>query len=125
MSDPLRVTRLNSQYFNLDLHFGSGYSMKMDDQFIAVKTFNNDATSIHFFSKKMLNLHWQKTVDGDMRNDFVYYQGMFLRYVVKRGESEKFGLIEMFDVTSGKRFREMRIAVNRRYEYIKYRVGFN
>jgi F-box-like len=61
--DPFKVTRLNSQYFNLDLHFGSDYLMNMDDQFIAVTTFHNNTTSIHLFSMKTLNLHWQKMME--------------------------------------------------------------
>ena len=97
----------------------------MVEKFIAVTTCHNDATTIHFFSMKTLNLQWQKTVEGDMRDNFVYDQGMFLRYVVKQRESEECGIIEMYDVTCDQCFRKMRATVNEGYEGLKQRVGFN
>ena len=60
-----------------------------------------------------------------MRDNVVYDQGMFLRYVVKQSESEECGIIEMYDVTCGQCFREMRTTVNEGYEGLKQRVGFN
>jgi hypothetical protein len=50
---------------------------------------------------------------------------MLLLYVKKTRKSEKYGIIEMHDVTSGKCFREMRTMVHKRYEHLRYKVGFN
>ena len=66
VSDPFRVTRLNSRHFSVGLPFGFDLSMKMDDQFIAVSTFQYKTANFYFFSKNTLDLHWQKTVDGYM-----------------------------------------------------------
>jgi F-box-like len=125
VKDPFKATRLKSRYFNIDVPCDSEYLMKMDEQYVAVTTFHNDSTSIHIFSKKTLDLHWQKTADGDQRDNFVYDKGMFLLYVVKQRRHGTCGLIEMYDVKDGHCFREMRVPVNERYEHLKYRVGFN
>ena len=49
----------------------------------------------------------------------------FFSYVVKQSESEKFGLIEMYDVTSGTCFREIRMKVKYGHIELDYLVGFN
>jgi hypothetical protein len=125
VSDPSKLTRLMSEHFNCDLHFDLESSMKMDDQYIAISTFHNETTRFYFFSLKTLNLQWQKTVIGNIKDNFVYDKGMLLLYVVKQSESEKYGLIEMYDVTSGHCFREMHTSVKGRYELFKNQVGFN
>jgi hypothetical protein len=66
MSDPLRVTPSKNPRFSLGLPFGFRASMKMDDQFIAVSTCYYESTGINFFSKKLLDLHWQKTFDKNV-----------------------------------------------------------
>jgi len=124
VKDSSKVTRLNSQYFNLNLQFFES-SMKMDEKFIAICTFRNESTKFCFFSKKTLDLLWQKTLKGNMKSDFVYGQGMLVLYVKPKTESVKFGLIEMYDVTSGRFIREMRNSVVGRDEDLKHRVGFN
>jgi hypothetical protein len=48
-----------------------------------------------------------------------------LSYVVKQSESEKFGIIEMYDVTSGTCFREIRTKVKYGYSSLDCLVGFN
>ena len=98
VKDPSKVRRLMSEHFNRDLQFDLKSSMKMDDQFIAISTFHNETTRFYFFSKKTLNLLWQKTLNGNMKDDVVYGQGMLLLYE-KKSESEEFGIIEMYDVT--------------------------
>ena len=79
VKDPSKVRRLMSEHFNRDLQFDLKSSMKMDDQFIAISTFHNETTRFYFFSKKTLNLLWQKTLKGNMK-DVVYGQGMLLLY---------------------------------------------
>ena len=131
VSDPLRVTRLESQYFNLDLEFFEpsdpwrSPSMKMDDEFITIFTFQTKCSRFYFFSMKTLNLQWQKTLKGSMKYNFVYEKGMFLLHVGKKRRNEKCWFIDMYDVTSGERFREIRTTASNVYEHIKYRVGFN
>jgi hypothetical protein len=118
--NPPNVTRLKTRCFKLNLE--QEYLFTMDDQFIAVSTYQNKTTNFYFFSKNTLNLHWQKTVGMDMRNYFVYGQGMLLLYV-ERSDSVEFGLIEMYDVTSGQFVRGMRTPVKR--GPLEYLVGFN
>jgi hypothetical protein len=60
VSDPMRVTRLKSQYFKLDLPSEFGSPMKMDEHFIAISTFQNETTRFYFFTNKTLKLHWRK-----------------------------------------------------------------
>jgi hypothetical protein len=127
VSDPLRVIRLKSRHFSLRLPFSTFTpSMKMDDQFIVVPSFQSETSNFYFFSKKTLDLHWQKTVDGNMRDSFAYGKGLLLFYVLKENEGhEECGVIEVYDVKSRKCIREMSIA--RKYSYYKFKnhVGFN
>jgi F-box-like len=116
MSDPFRVNRLNSRRFRLGLPFGCEPSMKLDDQFIAVLRFQGMTTKFYFFAKETLGLHWQKTVNGNMKDKFVYDKGMLLLYV------EGVGLIEMYDVASRQCFRKIGIVFSRNLEQ---KVGFN
>ena len=123
VSDPLRVTCLNSRFYNLDLQLGHSSLIKMDEQFIAVSTFQDDSTSIYFFSKKTFDMHWQKTFDGNMRSSFVYDQCLLLLYVKQRRKS---GLIEIYDVKSGHCFRKLRTPVKHDVmEPLDNLVGFN
>jgi F-box-like len=122
VSDPSKVTRLKSQYSKHDLQLELQTSMKMDDQFIAISTFQEKTTSLYFFSKKTLNLHWQQTVDGEIKGNLVYDQGVLLLCVVKQNEqSEEFGLIQKYDVTT-RCIREVCISFSRDLEQV---VGFN
>jgi F-box-like len=126
VSDPLRATCLKSRYYNFDLQLEHSSLIKLDEQFIVVSTFQDDSTTIYFFSKETLDLHWQKTVDGNMRSNFVYDQGMLLLYVKQRRKSGKFGLIEMYDVKSGHCFRKLRTPVKHDVvEPLDNFVGFN
>ena len=126
MSDPLRTIHLKSKFSNHDLQPEFKSLMRMDDQFIAISTFYNETTRFYFFSKKTLEFHWQKTVDGDTRSDFVYGQGMLLLYVEQRSVPNEFGIIKMYDVSSGQCFREKRttekIHLMNPFENL---VGFN
>ena len=124
VKDPSKVRRLMSEHFNRDLQFDLKSSMKMDDQFIAISTFHNETTRFYFFSKKTLNLLWQKTLKGNMKDDVVYGQGMLLLYE-KKSESEEFGIIEMYDVTCGRHIRDMRVSVQKHHVHLKNRVAFN
>jgi F-box-like len=134
VSIPMKVTRLNSQYFNLDLFFESSHtygeqldrdtSMQMDEKFIAICTFRNESTKFRFFSKKTLELLWQKTLKGNMKNNFVYGQGMLLLYVTQ-SDSDESGLIEMYDITSGRFIRDICVSVKKSNDDLKYRVGLN
>ena len=134
VSVPSKVTRLNSQHINLDFQlFETSYrhneqpnlhfSMEMDDQFIVVSTYQK-TTNFYFFSKKTLDLHWQKTVDENVKFNFFYGEGTLVVYVTQ-GIYEEFGLIEMYDVKSGRFIRELRVSVNERFGYFYNRVGLN
>ena len=120
--DPSRVTHLKSQYFNLGIENWFDMSMKMDEQFIVVPIFHNEATTFSFFSKKTLDLHWQKTVDGDTTNNFAYDQGILPIPVSE--ENDGLIHIEMYDVNSRTCFRQMRTTVKRE-RYYWCLVGFN
>ena len=125
VSDPLRITRLGSQRFSLGLPSDLNVSMKMDEQFIAVF----GAVTFYLFSKKTLNLHWQKTFDENMTEmtDFAYGKGLLLVYVLKRNnKSGECGTIQVYDVTSKTCLREMRITVkSKEIEELEHLVGFN
>ena len=128
VSDPLRATRLQIQRLILGLPFSYWFntSMKMDYQFIAISTFRNETTSFYFFSKKTLDLHWQKTVDGYMIYNFAYGKGLLLLYVTKENDKrEKFVVIEVYDVTSRTCVREMSTGAMCRGEKFEQNVGFN
>jgi F-box-like len=120
VSDPSNVICLKSGRFNLHQEELEDPSLiKMDEQFIAVSTFDDQYTTIYFFSKETLTLHWQKTVDGNSNENLAYDQGMLLVY-------GKFGLIEFYDVTSGQCFRKLRTQVKPNFlEPLGHLVGFN
>jgi hypothetical protein len=100
--------------------------MKMDEHFIAISTFQNDTTRLYFFSKKTLKLHWRKEFEENMKKNLVYGKGMLLQYVSKRNEkSEEYGVIQVYDVTSRKRLREIRITAKHDLEEFGDKVGFN
>jgi F-box-like len=105
VSDPLRITRLMSERFYLDLHFMHFPSMRMDGNFIAIFTFQNTTSKFFFFFKRTLQLHWRKTVDG---YNFFYGHGMLI--IKQNYKTEGYGIIQVYDVTSGQLLREMRIA---------------
>ena len=127
VSNPSKAICLKSRRFNLHLQLNRDHSMKMDKQFIVVPIFHNEATTFNFFSKKTLDLHWQKTVDGDRRNNFAYDQGILPIPVSDVND----GLIhiEMYDVSSRTCFRQMRTIVRIPYTVKRKRyrcfVGFN
>ena len=122
VSDPSNATLLKSQYSNHDLQLELQTSMKMDDQFIAISTIQEKTTRLNFFSKKTLNLYWQQTVDGEIKGNLVYDQGVLLLCVVKQNEqSEEFGLIQKYDVTT-RSIREVRITFSRDLEQV---ISFN
>ena len=123
VSNPLRVTRLKSQRFNLGLRFRLHSSMKMDEQFIAVSTFQNTATNIHLISKKTLDLYWQMSVNGYVLDNFAFGKGLLLKYVLN--ENEKYGVIQVYDVTSRTFLREMRIKAMFEWEKFRQNVHFN
>jgi hypothetical protein len=106
--------------------------MKMDDQFIVVSTFPKDFQTnifnIYFFSKDALYLHWQKTVDGNMRSndvygDFAYGVGILLLHAAQ--SYDEFGLIKMYDVASSQFIRQMRFSDSDDYERLNDKVGIN
>jgi F-box-like len=109
VSDPL--TRLKSQRVSLDPLSVFNVSMKMDEQFVVVSVFRMTATTFFFFSKKTLNLHWEKTFDENMRKDFAYGKGLLLIYVSKRKNESGKWAIQIYDVTSKTYLREVRITV--------------
>ena len=49
--------------------------MKMDEQSIAIFTFQNETFKLFFFLKRTLQLPWPKTVARNIKNDFLYAQG--------------------------------------------------
>jgi F-box-like len=123
VSNPLRVTRLKSRHFCLGVRFRLHSSMKMDEQFIVVSTYQNPATGIKFFSKKTLDLHWQMSVPEYMTDNFAFGKGLLLKYVLK--ENEKYGVIQVYDVTSRTYLREMRIKGLQKWEKFQHHVHFN
>ena len=124
--DPSNVTRLMSETYHLNMPFGYNSLMKMDDQLIAISTFHNETTRIYFFSKKTLELHWQKRFDKNMKNNCSYGKGLLLIYVSKRNEkSEKFGVIQVYDVASRTYLREIRITTKYDFEKFDHKVGFH
>jgi len=129
VSDPLRVTRLNSRRFSLGLPILLWFEspMKMDDQFIALSIYMyRGNTNFYFFSKKTLDLHWQKTVGGDMSGKFAYGKGLLLLYASKENDKhEECGVIQVYDVTSKTCVREMSIAAKKRNDKFEHNVGFN
>jgi hypothetical protein len=96
----------------------------MDKQFIVVCYNGFGPSHIYLFSKKTLDLYWQKTIVVGLDN-FAYDQGILLLYVLKHSESEEFGLIELYDVTSGTCFREIRTEVKHSDSSLDCLVGFN
>ena len=124
--NPTKITRLNSQHFNLDLEFGFGFSMKMDEKFILILSTYKETTRIDFFSKETLELHWQKTFDVYTTDNLTFGKGLLLSYVSKQNEeAEEYGVIQFYDVKSRRCFREMRITVNNDYETFDHNMGFN
>jgi F-box-like len=120
VSNPSEAIRLKSRCFNLNLQLNREFSITMDKQFIAVSTLGGG--SIYFFSKETLDLHWQKTADENVRNNFSYDQGI-LTIPVSDVNDGLIG-IEMYDVKSRKCFRQTRTTVksDRKYRCL---VGFN
>ena len=102
VSVPSKVTRLKSQFSNLRLNFGFDSSMKMDEEFIFIfisSPYNE--TRFYFFSKETLELHWQKTVGGNMKKNFAYGNGLLLLYVSKKNDkTEEYWIIQIYDVKS-------------------------
>ena len=91
--------------------------MKMDDQFIAFSTNQYGNTNFYFFSKKTLDLNWQKTVDGIMSDNFAYCKGLLLLYVSKENDNhEECAVIQVYDVISRTCVREMSIAAKEKYD---------
>jgi F-box-like len=140
VSDPLKVRRSKSEYSNHDLQFIESSpanfeidlqhnrypSMKMDDQFIVISVFRIIATKFYFFSKKTLNLYWQKTLNGNMKNNVVYGKGLLLIYVSKQNDkSEEYGTIQVYDVASRTCIREMCITAKSDTKKLNHRVCFN
>jgi F-box-like len=123
VSDPSKVTRLSSQYFDLGLKFGLDSSMKLDEQFIFISSIHKEKTRFYFFLKESLDLHWQKAVDGNIKNNFAYGKGLLLIYVSKQNDkSKKYGTIQVYDVKSRTFFRELRIKAKRDFEKLHHKV---
>jgi hypothetical protein len=73
----------------------------LDHQFIAISTCYNESRGINFFSKKLLDLHWQKTFEKNVIDDFAYGNGLLLLLVSKEeSQSGETGSIQVYDVTS-------------------------
>ena len=128
VSDPLRVTRLKSQYIDLGIKSEFDSSIKMDDRFIFISAIRKETTKFYFFSKKTLELHWKKTVNGCIRKRFVYDKGLLIIYVSKQNDkSEEYGAIQVNDVKSRSCFREMRITAYGMYGFHRFnhKVGVN
>ena len=128
VSDPLRVTRLKSQYIDLGIKSEFDSSMEMDDRFIFISSIRKETTKFYFFSKKTLELHWKKTVNGCIRKRFVYDKGLLIIYVSKQNDkSEEYGVIQVYDVKSRSCFREMRITAYGTYGFHRFnhKVGVN
>ena len=117
VKDPSKPILLKSRRFNLNMKLKM--EMKMDQQFVAISTFENKTTSFYFFSKETLDLHWQKTADEVAMCNFAYDQGMLPISVVNGG----FGL-EMYDVASRMCFRKMRRGKRNYYEHVDLNSKF-
>jgi hypothetical protein len=124
VSDPLRVNRLKSKCFNLGLKLVFESSMKMDEHFIVISTFQKATTKFTIFLKKTLDLHGQMTINRKDKKNFVYSNGLLLAYVKRRKNKSEYSAIEVYDVTSRKCIREMRSAKYDSDE-LKHMVGFN
>jgi hypothetical protein len=94
--------------------------MKMDGNTIAIFTFQNEASRFFFFSKRTLQLYWEKTVDRDIQDNFLYGHGLFI--IKKNYKTEEYGIIQVYDITSGQCLREMRIMIPRNSSQS---IGFN
>ena len=104
--------------------------MKMDEHFISIfsrRTFNEKLSStLYFFFKKTLDLHWQKKFDRNVINNFSYGKGLLLIYDSKRNDnSQTYGIIQVYNVTTRTCVREMHITVNCNYVVFDHKVGFN
>ena len=92
VSDPLRATRLKSNFFNLGLQLECEdyeISMKMDDEFIAISNFQGESTSFYFFSKETLDLHWSMQFDGNNMKNLSFAKGLLLVYVSKQNDKSR------------------------------------
>jgi hypothetical protein len=124
--DPLRVTHLKSQFSNIGLKLGFGFSMKMDEEFICISVVHENTARFYFFSKETLDLHWQKTLDGYVVDNLTYGKGLLLLYVAMLNEkSEEYGVIQVYDVTSRNCFREISIRAKDSFEEFRHNIGFN
>ena len=130
VTDPFSVTRLKSETYHLNMPFGYGSLMKMDEHFISIfsrRTFNEKLSStLYFFFKKTLDLHWQKKFDRNVINNFSYGKGLLLIYDSKRNDnSQTYGIIQVYNVTTRTCVREMHITVNCNYVVFDQKVGLN
>jgi hypothetical protein len=117
VSDPLCVTLLKSENSNLNLPFGHGSLMKMDEQFISISSTHNETTRFYFFWKKTLDFHWQKRLDRIMKGNFAYGKGLLLLYVSKQnGQSKEYGAIQVYDVKSRTYLREIRTTAKKDFD---------
>jgi hypothetical protein len=117
--NPANVIRLKSRLFNLNLKLDHFSSMKMDDKFIVVSTDRSESMNVYFFPTETLDLHWQKTVEYN----FVYGQGMLI-FSRESRENRDYDLIKMYDVKSGKCFRELLAKVSRLVESVCFNSKF-
>ncbi len=62
----------------------------MDENAIAIFTFQNETSELFFFFKRTLQLHLQKTVDRDIQYNFLYGHGMLI--IKKNYKSEEYGI---------------------------------
>ena len=90
VSDPLKATRLTSQNFNFGLKVLYESSLKMDEHFIVISTFQKSTTKFTIFSKKTLNLHWQMRINGKDKKNFAYSDGLLLAYVKRRKNKSEY-----------------------------------
>jgi WD40 repeat protein len=125
VSDPLKVTLLNSQFSNFGLKFPYDFSMNMDEEFIFISFAHTETTRFYFFSKETLDLHWQKTVDGCMKDNFIFGMGFFLLYFSNNEKSEEHGVIQVHDVESRKCFHEICIEFKCNLQEVRHKVDFN
>jgi hypothetical protein len=124
VSDPLTTILLKTKCSNHDMQPEMESLIKMDDQFIAISTFHSETTRFDFFSKKTLDQLWQKTVDGNMKKNFAYGQGILLLYKTL-SDSEEFAVIEMYGVESGQYLRKIRTPARCHGTPLECLVGFN
>ena len=118
VSDPSQVIHLKSQWFSLDLRLYSSSIMRVDEQFIAISNYRDKCTTFYFFSKKTLDIHWQKTIKsvGGNMSHAVYDNGILVLYLVRIRQ------MEMYDVASGQCFRTIGISFQ---PDLKQKVVFN